>query len=165
MSDKAIILVAYYSQGGTTKKMAEAVVQGVNDAGGTALLRSVEKVTRDDLLACHGMIVGSPVYFGTMAAPVKKFLDKYVGLRKKMENKVGAAFASSAHHTGGKETTILSILQGMLIYGMIIVGDPLAASGHYGVACHEKATPETLRHSAMLGSRVTELAQKVISLQ
>lgn len=163
MSDTLTILIAYYSKGGNTRKMAEAVAEGVSSGGADPIIRSVEEVTKEDMLSCKGMIVGSPVYFGTMAAPVKEFLDKYVGLRQKMENKIGAAFACSAHHTGGKETTIMSILQGMLIYGMIIVGDPLAASGHYGVACHEAVTNETLRHCSMLGGRVADVARKIHS--
>jgi len=35
----------------------------------------------------------------------------------------------------GKETTMISIIQCLLIYGMIVAGDPLDATGHYGVAC------------------------------
>ncbi len=165
MSEKITILVAYYSRGGNTKSMAESVAEGVEEAGGVSLLRSVEDVSKEDMLSCHGLIIGSPVYFGTMAAPVKEFIDKYVGLRKKMENKVGAAFACSAHHTGGKETTIMSVLQAMLIYGMILVGDPMSASGHYGVACHGEVKEETKRHSRMLGSRVTKVAEKVLPFQ
>ena len=81
------------------------------------------------------LTVGSPVYFGVMAAELKKVFDDFVGTRRRMENKIGAAFATGGHPTGGKETTILSIIQVMLIYGMIIVGDPMDASGHYGVGC------------------------------
>ncbi|MFW5997048.1 MAG: flavodoxin family protein [Lentisphaeria bacterium] len=161
MAEEVTVLVAYYSRGGTTKSMAESVAKGVKEAGGEPLLRSVEEVTEDDMLTCKGLILGSPVYFGTMAAPVKEFIDKHIGLRKKMEDKVGAAFVSAGHHTGGKETTLMSILQGMLIYGMIIVGDPLKASGHYGVACHGNLLEETDNHARMLGARVTEVAGKI----
>lgn len=30
---------------------------------------------------------------------------------------------------------MMSIIQALLIYGMIIVGDPMSATGHYGTAC------------------------------
>ena len=65
-----------------------------------------------------------------MAWEIKKVFDDFVSTRKKMEDKVSAAFATGGHHTGGKETTIMSILQCMLIYGMIITGDLMSASGH-----------------------------------
>ena len=78
-----------------------------------------------------------------------------------MENKVGAAFATGGHHTGGKETTIMSILQCMLIYGMIIVGDPMSATGHYGVACLGKPDQNALEDAFKLGARVAELCGKI----
>lgn len=84
-------------------------------------------------------------------------------LRKKTEDKVGAAFATAGHHTGGKETTILSILQCMLIYGMIIVGDPMSASGHYGVACLGSPDEAAASDAFKLGARVAELCKRIHS--
>ena len=78
-----------------------------------------------------------------------------------MEDKVGSAFAIGGHHTGGKETTMMSILQCMLIYAMIIVGDPMSASGHYGVACLGNPDETALRDAFKQGARVAELCKKV----
>ena len=61
--------------------------------------------------------------------------EEISGVYKQMGDKIGTAFATSGDQSGGKETTIFSIIQAMLIYGMIIVGDPLDATGHYGVSC------------------------------
>ncbi len=102
--------------------------------GVKALLKSTNEVTKGDFLESDGVIAGSPVYFGVMAAELKKVFDEFIGVRRKMEGKVGAAFATSGDLTGGKETTIMSIIQALLIYGMVIVGDPMSATGHYGVA-------------------------------
>ena len=129
------VLILYYSRSGNTQKLAEEVAKWVESAGVKAVLKNTEEVTKDDFRASAGIIAGSPVYFGVMAAELKKVFDDFVSVRKKMEDKVGAAFATGGHHTGGKETTIFSIIQCMLIYGMIIAGDPMSASGHYGVAC------------------------------
>jgi NAD(P)H dehydrogenase (quinone) len=78
-----------------------------------------------------------------------------------MADKVGAAFATSADPSGGKETTIMSILQAMLIYGMIVVGDPLDATGHYGAACVEKPDQKTTEIAAKLGKRVALLVERM----
>jgi NAD(P)H dehydrogenase (quinone) len=78
-----------------------------------------------------------------------------------MENKVGAAFATSGDPTGGKETTMLSIIQCLLIYGMIIVGDPMDATGHYGVACVGAPDEKTAENGRKLGKRVAELCKKL----
>src|SRR4030066_445511 len=155
------VLVLYYSKGGNTKRLAEEIAKGVESTVLKPLLKNTTEVTKDDFLESAGIIAGSPVYFGVMAWELKKVFNDFVGTRKKMEDKVGAAFATGGHHTGGKETTIMSILQCMLIYGMIIVGDPMSASGHYGVACLGKPDENALRDAFKLGSRVADIRKKV----
>src|SRR4030066_1300149 len=155
------VLILYYSKGGNTKRLAEEVAKGVESTGLKALLKNTAEVTKDDFLESAGIIAGSPVYFGVMAWELKKVFDDFVSTRKKMEDKIGSAFATGGHHTGGKETTIMSILQSMLIYGMIIVGDPMSASGHYGVACLGRPEENSLRDAFKQGARVAELRKKV----
>ena len=153
------ILVLYYSRQGSTRMLAEAVAAGVGEVDGAeAVLRSTTDVSADDFIGCAGIIAGSPVYFGAMAAELKSVFDRFIGVRKKMTDKIGAAFAVGAHHSGGKETTMLSILQAMLIYNMIVVGDPFESGGHYGVACSGRPGKEALSDGRNLGNRVARLA-------
>jgi NAD(P)H dehydrogenase (quinone) len=155
------VLVLYYSKGGNTKKLGMEVVKGVESKGVKALFKSTSEASKEDFQECSGIIAGSPVYFGGMAADLKRVFDEFVGVRKKMENKIGAAFVTGAHHTGGKETTLLSILQCLLIYGMIIVGDPMDASGHYGVACLQAPDETAASDAFKLGARVAKLCSKL----
>ncbi len=156
------ILIIYHTRTNRTEELAQEIVKGVESVPGSqVLLRKTTAVTRDEFLNADAIIAGSPVYFGTMAAELKKVFDDFVGLRKRMENKIGAAFASAGYHTGGKETTIMSILQAFLIYGMIVVGDPLSASGHYGVAFSDDLDDETRDYARQLGARVAKLAKAV----
>jgi NAD(P)H dehydrogenase (quinone) len=96
-----------------------------------------------------------------MAAPLKDVFDRLVMTRPRMGGKVGAAFASGGDASGGKETTLLSILHAFLINGMIVVGDPLDTGGHYGAACIGEPDAEALENAKALGKRVAELAKKV----
>ena len=98
-----------------------------------------------------------------MAWDLKRIFDEYVGIRKKVENKVGAAFATSGDLSGGKETTMISIIQCMLIYGMIVVGDPMEATGHYGVACVGAPDDKASENARKLGKRVAELCKRLAS--
>lgn len=158
------VLVMYYSKTGNTKKLAEEIAKGVQGVEGVqCVLKPVAEVTQEDFLAADGVIAGSAVYFGSMAAELKAVFDKYVVIRKQMENKVGAAFATSADPSGGKELTIISILQAMLAYGMIIVGDPLEATGHFGVSCVRVPDERTAANAAKLGKRVALLVKKLKS--
>ena len=156
------ILVLYYSKGGNTKKLAHAVAQGVDSLDGVSpVVKTCESVTKEDFLGANGIIAGSPVYFGGMAAPLKQVFDSFVSTRRKMEGKIGAAFTTSGDATGGKETTMMGILQAFLIYGMVITGDPLAATGHYGVACVGEPDEKTIENAKLLGKRVGELASRL----
>jgi NAD(P)H dehydrogenase (quinone) len=156
------VLILYYSKGGNTRKLAEAISEGVGQIDGVeAVLRHTRDVSKDDFLSAGGLIVGSPVYFGTMAAQLKQVLDEFVGIRRKMENKVGAAFSTSGNASGGKETTMMSIIQALLIYGMIIVGDPMSATGHYGTACAGSLDAADRENGRKLGRRVAELVKRL----
>ena len=156
------ILILYFSKGGNTRKLAEAISSGVQNVEGVrALLKNTDEVTKKDFINSHGIIAGSPVYFGLMAAELKMVFDNFVGVRRKMEGKVGAAFATSGDPSGGKETTILSIVQAMLIYGMVVVGDPMSATGHYGVSCVGAPDKKIEDNGMKLGQRVAGLAMKL----
>ena len=156
------ILVIYFSKGGNTRKLAEAIARGVEEVEGVkVVLKKTSEVTKEDFVASEGIIAGSPVYFGLMAAELKKIFDDFVGVRKKMDGKVGAAFTTSGDPSGGKETTMMSIIQVLLIYGMVIVGDPMSATGHYGVACVGQPDEKTEDNGMKLGNRVAELAKKL----
>lgn len=156
------ILIMFYSRTGHTKKLAKEIANGVLKVADVKCeLKEATKVTREDFIKSDALIVGSPVYFGSMASEVKNVFDRFVDIRKQMENKVGAAFATSADLSGGKETTIMSIIQAMLIYGMIIVGDPIKATGHYGVSCTGIPDKVTCLNAAKMGKRVAILAKKL----
>lgn len=149
------IIIVYYSRAGNTEILAKAIAKGVREGGANPTIKSAEDVDVNTLPDFDGIIAGSPVYFGSMAAELKKVFDDSVVVRTKLVNKVGAAFATSAHRTGGKETTIMSILQAMLICGMVVVGDPMETGGHYGAAGSDEIG---LKEGEALGKRVAEIA-------
>lgn len=95
------VLVTYYSRSGNTKKMAELITKGLVARGIKADLIPVEEVPIDSLPGYDGFIVGSPNYFGTMAWPIKKFVDESVKYYKKLEGKAAAAFTSEGIIGGG----------------------------------------------------------------
>jgi len=152
-------LVIYYSRSGNTKKMAQLVAEGIKKEGMEVTLKDVKDTNVDELLKYEAIIIGSPTYYGTMASEIKKLLDDSVKFHGKLEGKIGAAFASSANIAGGNETTILDILNAMLIHGMIIQGDP--QGDHYGPVAigfpDKRSTKECIR----MGVRVAKLANRI----
>lgn len=155
----ANVLVTYYSRTGNTKAMAEHVAAGARDAGVKVDLLPVESVTPDALLSHHAIVIGSPDYYGLMAAPIKKLLDDSVKLHGQLAGKVGGAFSSSANVGGGNETTVLSIILAMLVHGMIIPGVPIG--DHYGPVAVNAPDERAIRQCHKYGKLVAELAKKL----
>jgi NAD(P)H dehydrogenase (quinone) len=151
------VLVVYYSRSGNTKTMAELISQAVKEEGLEVETKEVEDTAPDDLLKADGIIIGSPTYYGTMAAEVKKFLDDSVSHHSKLDGKVGAAFASAA--VSGHETTVMSILEALMIHGMIIQGDP--KGGHYGAVSLGAPGDEEAEDCKRFGKRVAKLVKRV----
>lgn len=155
------IAILYESLTGHVKAMAEGVAEGVRAAGVEAKLIPVAEATLEDVKNAAGCIMGSYTSYGILAGRLKSFLDRTVEIHGKLEGKVGGAFASSGGVGGGTETTVISILQTMLVHGMVIQGNVI--SPHFGpVAMDEKPDEQkTLEACRYLGQRVATLAKKL----
>ena len=126
------VLVVYYSRTGNTRTMAEAIADAAQEEGAVIRLKWVDDASNDDLVWADGIIIGSPVYFGLPASEIKKFIEDSISVRRQLENKVGAAFVSSGHRAGGRETTIMALLQAFIVHGMVVCGDSISSGGHFG---------------------------------
>jgi NAD(P)H dehydrogenase (quinone) len=126
----AKVLVCYYSKTGNTEKMAQKITDVLREQDLIVDLKRVEETKVDRLLEYDCIILGSPTYYGSMAWPIKKFLDDSIKFHGQLRGKVGGAFSSAANVGGGNETTILDILNALMIHGMIIRGDH--RGDHYG---------------------------------
>ncbi len=150
------VLIVYYTRSGNTGAIAGMLERALVETGLEVKCQKVQDTSVDDLIAADGIIIGSPVYYGTMAAEIKKFIDDSVKYHGKLDGKVGAAFASAA--SSGQETTVFSILEALLIHGMIIQGDP---GGHlYGVTAIGKPDEKLMKGCRRFAGRFAELVTK-----
>jgi NAD(P)H dehydrogenase (quinone) len=152
-------IVIYYSRSGNTKTMAETIAQAMNDAGLTTNCTSVSDLEIEDLLDYDAIVIGSPTYYGHMAGPIKQLFDDTVSMHGKFDGKVGAAFTSSANIGGGNETTIMGIIEAMIIAGCIVQGDP--QGDHYGPVSIGKPDERVLKQCQRRGRRIAELVKKL----
>lgn len=140
------ILVLYYSQHGSTASMAEQIAIGIDaNVKCEALVRRVPPVSFvteqveatipesgapyaeiSDINDCQGLIIGSPGYFGNMAAPLKYFFDQTspLWLSGALIGKPAGVFTSTSSLHGGQESVLLSMMLPLLHHGMIISGIP-----------------------------------------
>lgn len=154
-------IVIYYSRGGNTKEMAQIIAEAMNKADLPTECKPVNKVKADDLLGYDAIVVGSPTYYGHMAGPVKELFDETVSFHGQLDGKVGAAFSSAANIGGGNETTVMGIIEAMLISGMVVQGDP--TGDHYGPVSIGRPDDRVKEQCQRRGQRVAELTKKLRS--
>jgi len=116
-----------------------------------------------------GLVVATPVYFGSMTSQCKAFLDRCVMFRRNgflLRDKVGGVIAVGGVRNGGQELAIQAVQAAMLVQDMVVVSEGRPTS-HYGATLWsghpdgiEKDTfgLETARN---LGKRVAEVAARM----
>jgi NAD(P)H dehydrogenase (quinone) len=152
----AKVLILYYSAYGHIERMAEAVAEGVRQAGAEAVIKRVPELVPEEIARKSGfkldqkapiatvnelpeydaIIFGTGTRYGNMTAQMKNFLDQTGALWMSgaLVGKVGSIFSSSATQHGGQESTILTFIPVLLHLGMIVVGLPYAFQGQMGVS-------------------------------
>ncbi|MBC7247544.1 MAG: flavodoxin family protein [Actinobacteria bacterium] len=120
----------------------------------------------DALEGAAAVVLGSPVYFGTVSAQLKAFWDKTRAIRSRrtLVGKPAAAVSVGAARFGGQETTVKALHDMLLIQGMSLVGEGTADddAGHQGV-CGQKPVAEdsfALERARILGKRLAREVKK-----
>jgi NAD(P)H dehydrogenase (quinone) len=192
------ILVLYYSRTGHTAQLARLIARGVEEVPGMrARLRQVPPVapvtevaqppepedgapyvSREDLIDCAGLALGSPTRFGNMAAPLKYFLDSTGAewASGALAGKPAALFTATSTMHGGQEATLLTMAVPLLHHGMLIVGLPYTeasltstqsggtpyGASHVAGAKGDNAITEHERDLARaLGRRLADVARRL----
>jgi NAD(P)H dehydrogenase (quinone) len=153
------VLIVYDSRTRNTEEMAFAISKAVEKQGLEPVLRRTEEASVDELPKVQALILGSPVYYGQPTAKVKQFIDESIKYHGKLTHLVGGAFCSAGGTHTGSETTILSLLESMLVHGMIIQGNP--HGNHYGPASVGAPDDKALEHCEKLAERVCNLVKKL----
>src|ERR1700739_2263661 len=145
------VLILYYSAYGHMERMAQAVAEGVRDAGVEADIKRVPELVPEEVAKQSGfkldqkapiakigeladydaIIFGSGTRFGVFTSQMRNFLDQTgpLWMKGSLIGKVGSVFASTGTQHGGQETTITSFHSTLLHHGMVIVGVPYSESG------------------------------------
>ena len=152
-------LLIHYSRSGNTAAMADHIREGLEKGGLEVTAKTVAETALEELLEYDAIVMGSPTYYGTMAAELKKLLDDSVKYHGKLDGKVGGAFTSSGALAGGNETTIVDILRAMLVHGMVVQGDP--RSDHYGPVAIGKPDERSQKACLRYGERVAALTLRL----
>lgn len=133
----AKILIVYATDYGNTKTMAEAVTAGAKSVNRAEVnLKLAEEATKEDVLSCDALIVGSPVHMGSSDWRVKKFIDTVCSalwMKDALIGKVAGVFVAGGgfgNAGGGCELTMLALLNNLAELGMIFIPLPKNTPGY-----------------------------------
>ena len=122
------VLVAYYSETGNTETMAAAVREGAASVEGAAVtLRKVADVTDEDIRGADGIVLGTPVQWGSLAVDAKRFLDRVGEVLGKAgktlgEGRTAGVFCTGGSPSNGQEMARLGAISAFLAMRFVIVG-------------------------------------------
>jgi multimeric flavodoxin WrbA len=178
---KVIGIVCSPRKGGNTEILVREVLEGAKESGAdiellkiyemkiapcdgcTTCHNSGECRIKDDmqkvyqkLLAADGIILGSPVYFWSVSAQAKLFMDRTYALRypnHKLEKKVGASIAVAGRRGCMNALSVINnffLGHDMLVRGLGIAG--------YGTKKGEiKKDEHAIKSARSLGKQLTQL--------
>lgn len=136
------LLIVHHTQSGNTGRLAEAVLRGAQRVAecDTRLKRAFDAGT-EDLLACDGLLLGTPENFGYMSGALKDFFDRtYYPCEGKLVGLPYAVFVSAGNDGTGAVREIGRIANG---YGWKAVAEALIV--------RKTITPVDLEHAEALG--------------
>ncbi|MEM1552212.1 MAG: flavodoxin domain-containing protein [Candidatus Bathyarchaeia archaeon] len=71
------VLVVFESRYGNTKRVAESIIEGINEAGGVEVsLKELKEVNLNEIPSYDAMLIGSPNHMGGPTRGIKGFIDK-----------------------------------------------------------------------------------------
>ena len=124
MAEPRRLLIVYHTQSGNTGRLADAAFAGAQRVQGveTVIKRAFDAGT-DALLACNGLLLGTPENFGYMSGALKDFFDRtYYPCEGKLTGLPYAIFVSAGNDGSGAVREIGRIANG---YGWKAVADAL----------------------------------------
>ena len=123
------LLIVYSTQTGRTRQLVDAAIEGASELADEVEieLRPALEAGVDDLMACAGLLIGTPENFGYMSGAVKDFLDRtYYPCEGKRIGLPYALLVSAGNDGSGAVRAIERIATG---YGWNAVAAPLIAVG------------------------------------
>src|SRR5512147_1528902 len=121
------ILVAYHSESGNTAKLADSVRKGLASVPGvTVALKKSADVTDAEVVSYDGIVFGAPVYWQSISADGKAFLDRVANAHQKAkangDGRTAGVFITAGATSSGKDLARLTMVAAFLAMRFTVIG-------------------------------------------
>ncbi len=150
------ISIIYFSKTGNTAKMAEVIKSGMETEKNIEVrMFPIDNVDKEFVNDSKAVVFGTPTYYANTTWQIKKWLDESGAF--KLEGKIGSVFATAGYVQGGADTAILTIINHLMVKGMLVysggasLGQPYA---HLGAVTLQKNMEENEEQFFVFGKRI-----------
>ena len=150
--------VIYHSASGHTKEMAEVIAEGMQAAGGDTKSFSIDNIDEDWVKESKCVVIGTPIYLASLSGKMKSWLETSC-MKLGLAGKIGGAFATADYVHGGGELGIRTILDHLMVLGMLTYsgggasGKPVIHLGPVAISGHLDESKSTFE---LYGKRMAE---------
>lgn len=121
------ILVAYHSESGNTAKLADSVRKGLASVPGvTVAVKKAADVTDAEAVSYDGIVFGAPVYWQSISAEGKAFLDRVANAHQKAkangDGRTAGVFVTAGAGSSGKDLARLTMVAAFLSMRFTVIG-------------------------------------------
>jgi NAD(P)H dehydrogenase (quinone) len=154
--DKMKISILYFSKTGHTKEMAHIIANGIKKSSNIEVgIFDLDNIDDDYLLESKAVIFGTPTYLANTCWQLKKWFDE--SNKYNLEGKIGAVFSTAHYAQGGADTAILTIINHLMVKGMLVYSGGSALGKpyiHLGAVAIDENYEESKPMFEIFGERI-----------
>ena len=150
--------IIYFSKTGKTRTMAEEVQKGMKTVENIEVrIFDVDHVDYDYIKESRAVVFGTPTYYANTCWQLKKWFDESWNCN--LDGKIGGVFATANFPQGGADTAILTIINHLMVKGMLVysggsaLGEPYIHLGPVALRDNFEESKELFR---VFGKRIAE---------
>ncbi len=157
--------IIYFSKSGKTKEMAQVIGEGMKRVPNIEVgIFDLDHIDYDFLDESKAAVFGTPTYYANTCWQIKKWFDE--SRSHNLEGKIGAVFATADYAQGGADTAISTIINHLMVKGMLVYSGG-SALGHPYIHLGAVALKENFELSKpmfrVFGERIALQATKIFT--
>lgn len=160
-----MVSIIYFSKNGNTKALADIVANGAKSVNDTEVrVFSIDDIDYDYVSNSNTVIFGTPTYYANTCWQMKKWFDTSSSC--KLEGKIGGVFVTADYMQGGGDVAALTIIQHMMVKGMLVysggtaLGKPYLHLGPVAIKGNDELN-ETM--CEVYGQRIAQKAEEIFA--
>lgn len=150
--------IIYFSKTGKTHTMAQEIANGMETVENIeSRIFDIEDVDYEYIKESKAVVFGTPTYYANTCWQIKKWFDESWSCN--LAGKIGGVFATADFQQGGADTAISTIINHLIVKGMLVYSGGSALGNpyiHLGPVALKDTFEESKQLFNVFGKRIAE---------